>query len=199
MARLSPVDREFARAWPLIDSIDGFLESPHQERWLFGAALSLPEGSTIVEVGSYKGRSTSALAFACTGTGKRVFAIDTFDGNEADFHERGFLGTFLGNLEERGLSGCVTAMPGRSVEIAAEWRRPINLLFIDGSHVFQDVVADFQGFFPHVVPGGIVALHDVVHTWPGPLRAWDTVVRPRVVSVGACGSLAYGRKPRRAP
>lgn len=182
---------------PQIETIEGLLDSPAQERWLFRAARGLPEDSVIVEIGSFKGRSTSCLAFACAETGKRVFAIDTFDGNDVDFPQRAFLGDFLRTLEERGLCQYVTPVLGRSAEVASHWERPIHLLFIDGSHLFEDVVADFEGFFPHVVPGGIVGLHDVIPTWPGPLRAWEEVVRPLLVATGACSSLAFGRKPRR--
>lgn len=66
-----------------------------------------------------------------------------------------------------------------------------------GSHDYEAVLADFHGFFPHVVPGGIVALHDVVETWPGPLRAWQETIQHQLTDVGYCTTLAYRRKPIR--
>ena len=54
---------------------------------------------------------------------------------------------------------------------------------------------DFFGFFPHVVPGGIVAVHDVVETWPGPLRAWHKHIKQHLQDVGYCSTLGYGVKP----
>jgi glycosyltransferase involved in cell wall biosynthesis len=194
-AWLSSSERQFRKIWPSIDSIEGLLTSPAQERWLFEAARSLPSSGNIVEIGSFKGRSTSCLAYGCRGTGKHVFAIDTFDGNDVDFHRRQFFEEFMKNLEERSLSEYVVPLKGVSAEVARAWDRPIDLLFIDGSHQYEDVVADFSGFFRHVIPGGIVAVHDVACTWPGPERAWHENIKGRLEDVGYCGSLAYGAKP----
>ncbi len=87
---MSSEEREFRRIYPMIDSVEGLLVSPMQKRWLFRAAKSLPDGANIAEIGSFKGRSTCSLAYACRGTKKHVFAIDTFMGNAVDFHQRGF-------------------------------------------------------------------------------------------------------------
>lgn len=193
---LSPAERQFARIWPSIASVEGLLSSPRQERWLFEAALALPDGAVIVEVGSFKGRSTCCLAYGCMGTARHVFAIDTFEGNAHDFHRSQFFQEFSRNLQERGLSEHVTPIRSESARAAKEWDSPINLLFIDGSHRYEDVVADFCLFFPHVVRGGIVAVHDVVETWPGPLGAWHNIIKGQLRNIGYCGSLAYGTKPR---
>lgn len=192
--RLLPNRLAFQKVWPMIDKIPGFLVSPRQEQWLFEAARSLGDGAIILEIGSYKGRSTACLALGCTRTKKHVFTIDTFDGNKVDFHERDFYAEFWQNIERCGLKSYVTPIIGSSAEIAYSWREPIDLLFIDGSHQLADVLDDFHNFFPHVVPGGIVALHDVVEDWPGPLRAWNEHIRHRLVNIDRCETLFYGRK-----
>lgn len=194
---VSPAEREFRRIWPIIDAIEGLLVSPDQEHWLFRTARSMPDGAAIVEIGSFKGRSTCCLAYGCRGTKKHVFSVDTFDGNDADFHHRNFFQEFWHNVEECGLTAYVTPVQGRSSEVAKTWANPVHLLFIDGSHQYEDVLADFYGFLPHIVPGGIVALHDVVETWPGPLRAWNDAVKHELVDLGTCTTLAYGTKPER--
>ncbi len=199
LRRVSPAEREFQRVWPLIDSVEGYLVSPQQEQWLFRTARALPEGANIVEVGSFKGRSTCSLGFGCRGARKRVFAVDTFEGNEVDFSQRGFFAVFWGNVERCALTDYVTPVRGQSVEVAKAWDKPIHFLFIDGSHQFADVLADFRGFFPHVVPGGIVALHDLHETWPGPRRAWEECIRYELAEVGYCSTLGYGRKPAGVP
>jgi hypothetical protein len=49
----------------------------------------------------------------------------------------------------------------RSGEAAARsWTDPVDFLFIDGDHTWEGLRGDWQGFSPHVVPGGIVCLHD---------------------------------------
>jgi methyltransferase family protein len=188
------LEREWRRAWSLCDRVDGWLMEG-QERWLFEAAYYLPSAANIVEIGSFKGRSTCFLASGCRGTKKRVFAIDTFDGNDCDFGYRNFFGEFSKNLQSCGLSDYVEPLVGISAEVAKTWNKPIHLLFIDGSHRYEDISSDFEGFFPHVVPGGVIALHDVIEGWPGPLRAWHEIAKHRLVDVGYCQSLAYGRKP----
>jgi len=188
------IEREWRRAWPLVDSVPGYLFEG-QEQWLFEAAYSLPGPANIVEIGSFRGRSTCALASGCRGTEKRVFAIDTFDGNDCDFPARNFLDEFSGNVKRCGLSEYVVPMVGVSREIARTWSEPISLLFIDGSHKHEDVLADFDGFFPHVVPGGMVAFHDVCDDWPGVLQAWNDTAKQRLTDVGKVLSLAFGRKP----
>jgi len=195
---VSVKERKFSRIWPLIDTIEGHLVSPLQERWLFCAAFSLPLGANIVEIGSYKGRSTCCLAFGCKGTNKHVFAIDTFDGNDDDFFERNFFSDFKENIERCGLSEYITPLIGRSDEVTRSWDKPINFLLIDGSHVYEDVLTDFHNYFHWVVPGGIVALHDVGdgQGWPGPFRAWHEDIKSRLINVGTCSTLAFGTKPK---
>lgn len=195
MARmLNPEEREFRRVWPLIDSVEGHLV-PGQEQWLFNAARSLPEGSNIVEIGSFKGRSTCCLGFGCRGSQKKVFAVDSFNGNDWDFADRNFFKEFQSNIERCGLSNVVKPTVGLSTEVAKTWKEPIHMLFVDGSHRYEDVVADFVGFFPYVVRGGLVAFHDVVDTWPGVYEAWDKVLKNKLTNRGSCSSLAFGRKP----
>ncbi len=195
---VSPTERQFTKVWPHIASIEGLLV-PGQERWLFGVARRLPDGAIIVEIGSYKGRSTCCLAYGCVGTKKRVYAIDTFEGNDADFFERDFFSEFENNIEKCGLSEYVTPLIGKSIEVARTWDKPINLLFIDGSHVYEDVLVDFRNFFTWVVPDGIVALHDAGdgRGWPGPFRAWHEDIKSQLVDIGTCSTLAFGIKPRR--
>ena len=193
------IDPEWRRALSMSRSIPGWL-NPEQKRWLFDAACNLPSETTIVEIGSFKGLSTCFLASGCRGTSKLVFAVDTFNGNDVDFGHRDFFNEFSANIERTGLSHYVRPVVGISWEVAKTWKEPIHLLFIDGSHRYEDVLRDFEGFFPHVVPGGLVAFHDVgEEDWPGPLRAWNDTFSKRLVKTGHCSTLAYGYKPEEKP
>src|SRR2546429_8130962 len=60
----------------------------------------------------------------------------------------------------------------RPAHLARDWRRPIRLLWIDGDHQYEAVKRDLALFRPYLAPGAIVAMHDVLGTWPGPLRAF---------------------------
>lgn len=41
--------------------------------------------------------------------------------------------------------------------------RPIDFMFIDGGHRFDNVYQDFYKYIPLVKPGGIIAFHDVLY------------------------------------
>ncbi len=189
---LNPTDREFRRIWPLINSVEGFLDDAHG-RWLFKAARALPEGSVVVEIGSFKGRSTSCLALGCLGGRKRVYAIDRFDGGP-DLPRQDTLQEFSENIRRCSVSGYVEPLIGFSSEVAKTWNKPIHLLFIDGSHQYEDVLADFTAFYPHVVAGGIIAVHDIDENWLGVVRAWNETIKHQLGAIGYCTTLGFGRK-----
>jgi MMP 1-O-methyltransferase len=190
---LNPAQREFQHFWPVIDSVEGWL-LPSEGAWLFQVARSLPKDGNIVEIGSFKGRSTCCLALACRGTARRVFGIDTFDGGP-DLPKLNSLPDFRRNLERCGVAAYVKPIVEHSGTAARIWKEPIHLLFIDGSHGYEDVLADFAGFLPHVVPGGIVAFHDVRNeNWPGVAKAWAEI-KGQLTEIGYSDSLGFGRKP----
>src|SRR4249920_3462356 len=56
-------------------SIPGWTTSG-QLRHLRRLVTSLPDGSLIAEIGVWQGRSAIAMADACRGTSKKVFAVD---------------------------------------------------------------------------------------------------------------------------
>jgi len=47
-----------------------------------------------------------------------------------------------------------------SHDAARHWTAPIDFLFIDGDHSWAGLERDWQDWTSHLVPGGLVALHD---------------------------------------
>jgi len=192
----------FEEAWPAIDAIPGWL-SPGQERCLYDLAAGLPNDGRILEIGCYLGRSSAAIASACRGTSKHIFCMDTFCGNDSDFvngensiswEGDDFFGVYDANLRKAGLRSFVTPLRGMSHDLVACWCEPLDMLFIDAGHEYEDVLRDVELYFPFVKQGGIVALHDVTPGWPGVYRVWNEHAKPLLVEHGARGSLAYGTK-----
>lgn len=70
---------------------------------------------------------------------------------------------------------------------------PFDFIFIDGSHQYDDVKRDVQLFYPSIKPGGVLALHNVIPTWPGPLKVW-TEISDLLTNKHNCGSLFWGTK-----
>jgi len=182
----------------LIDEIDGLLVRG-QERWLYEQVRSLPEGATIVEIGSYKGRSTVAMGYGCINSSKHIYCIDTFDGNVNDFQgpgRRDFYAEWESNITKNGLRSYVTPTIGYSQDVVKNWNKLIDFIFIDGSHIYDDVRKDFDGFFPHLKAGGVLAMHDVGNPGhPGVLQVWEERGLKLLESVGYCSTIAYGYKP----
>jgi GT2 family glycosyltransferase len=194
---------EFEAVWPLIDRVSGFL-IPGQERWLFNAVSQLPGDAVIVEIGSFLGRSTTAMAFACRGTNRKIHAIDTFKGNDSDFIKGknnvawegdDYFETFESNLVANDLLKHVVPHRGLSSEVGTTWSLPADFIFIDGSHEYEDVVSDFETYFPWLKPGGLIAFHDVLPGWEGPYKAWQEDVRQHLERPSHLFSIAAGRKP----
>lgn len=186
-----------------IQNVEGWL-LPGQDRWLLDIAHWLPNHANILEIGSFKGKGTICLALGCLNTRKHIYALDTFCGNDTDFVvESSFYKEWERNLSQLGgvsLDRYVTPCIGRSDAFYKYWTIPLHLLFIDGSHEYEDVLADFENFFPHIVPGGVVALHDVGHraekpgAFIGPHRVWHECISSQLYDTGFCSTLAYGRK-----
>lgn len=150
-----------------------------QERLLlFQTAFALPQGFTIVEIGSYLGASTAFMAFAALHRSGLVHAVDPWTndamGNEA---ARDTWGDFRRNTEP--FAHYIVPHRGFSAEVRA--REPdlvCDMLFVDGDHSFDAVVTDLQAWLPALRRGGVLAMHDM--DAPGPKQAFESLVAPRL-------------------
>jgi predicted O-methyltransferase YrrM len=68
-------------------------------------------------------------------------------------------------LAAAGLEDEVIAIVGHSARVARHWRTPLAMLFIDGGHSEDPVTQDYEGWSPHVMPGGALVFHDI---YPNP-------------------------------
>lgn len=184
----------------IVGRIKGLI-SLDQAEWLFRTAQSLPDDACIVEIGSYLGRATVGLALGCVGSNRLVYSIDTFrgiyyDSPSGERFEQDFFEMWRDNMEEVGILEYIRPLCEDSEIVAKQWKEPIHFLFLDGSHKYETVLADYQGFYPYVVDGGIIAFHDVVPEWGGPFRVWNELARNELADIGTVRQLAYGRKVR---
>jgi MMP 1-O-methyltransferase len=153
----------------------GFMP-PDEGVALFETAAAYAAAGPIAEIGTYCGKSTIYLAEAARQAGQVVLTVDHHHGSEEnqpgwEYHDTelvdpatGRLDTlphFRSTLAAAGLEEHVIAIVGRSAAVAALWRTPLGMLFIDGGHTDAAAVADYEGWAPHVKPGGALAIHDV--------------------------------------
>lgn len=131
----------------------------------------------LLEIGSYCGKSAVYLGAAARAGGSVLFSIDHHRGSEEN--QRGWehhderledaestdrletLPHFRRTIDAAGLDDVVIAIVGDSPVIARHWRTPVGLVFIDGGHGEDPAHADYEGWAPHVVLGGLLAIHDV--------------------------------------
>jgi predicted O-methyltransferase YrrM len=150
-------DERFRAIWAVADGIPGWL-TDGQAALLHEQASSLPAGSTAVEIGSHRGRSTVVLAAALQERGGHLVAIDPF------VEGRLFGGSRTRDDFERSVA---TAGVGDAVELVQEystrartsWTRNFDLLYIDGKHDYWTLSDDLQ-WRVHLPDGAPVLVHD---------------------------------------
>lgn len=159
-------DEEFAAVLAAIADVDGWL-TPAQVRRLWDRARALPPSSTIVEIGSFHGRSTIVLARARLES-SQVIAIDPHAGGdrlpqvsqlEPPEGQRDFQ-TFHANLRRAGVESRVRHVRLPSLEALGALAGHVDLLFIDGAHGYGPARADIERWGPRIPSGGTMLLHD---------------------------------------
>ena len=178
------------------------------------AAAAVP-GAAWVEVGSYCGRSTIWLGDAAEQAGTVLFAVDHHRGSEenqagwehhdaevvdARVAKMDTLPFFRAAIHDAGLEASVIGVVGRSPDVARHWGTPLAFLFIDGGHGDEPARRDFEGWTPHVAPGGTLAIHDVfADPADGGRPPYELIYLPALASgqfteISATGSLRILRK-----
>lgn len=152
-----------------MESIPGYFTRDEGSLLQATARKALDIAPAIVEIGSYKGRSTSVLG-ACArekSSDSVVYAIDPHEG-DINLPERvaPSLEAFEENIKRADVASHVRLMKAKSQDVV--WTgEPIGLLFIDGIHDAENVARDYHQFAHHLAQGAFVAFHDVEPTYPG--------------------------------
>lgn len=156
--------------------------SAQEYEWLYHQVLALPktEGGIVVEIGSWRGASTVTLAAACDEMGYRLHTIDTWHLGKFEKQPLGpvrvlrkhakpddkWFDAFMDATEaliRSNLSRIVfqhvadASKMGQDVAFIA----PVVMLWIDGGHQHPQCYEDWNNYAKYVMPGGMVAVHDV--------------------------------------
>jgi MMP 1-O-methyltransferase len=168
----------------------------------------------LLEVGSYCGKSAVYLGAAARAAATVLFSVDHHRGSEEnqagwEHHDpevvdptTGRMDTlpfFRRTIERAGLEDAVVAVVGDSPAIAAHWRTPLGLVFVDGGHAFEVVLADYEAWSPHVAAGGLLVFHDVFEDprdgGQAPFEVWKRAVASGIFTpVSTTGSLRALRR-----
>ena len=157
------------------ETVKGFLDRAEAEA-LFELAFELAPRGPIVEIGSYCGKSALVLGAAAREAGARLITIDHHRGSEEnqpgwEYHDKDLWDDEAGALDtlphlrralrEADLEEQVVVVVARSEAVAPIWMVPIAMLFIDGGHSREAAHTDYRLWAPRVMPGGVLAIHDV--------------------------------------
>ena len=171
-AGLPAMPEELRRA---AEEARGFMPPP-EGLALYRAAAAYATAGPVLEIGTYCGKSTIYLACAARQAGQAVITVDHHHGSEEnqpgwEYHDPGLVDPATGRLDTLpqfratlaglGLDEDVIAIVGRSADVARLWTAPLGMLFIDGGHTEGAAQSDYEGWAPHVAPGGALAIHDV--------------------------------------
>jgi beta-1,4-mannosyl-glycoprotein beta-1,4-N-acetylglucosaminyltransferase len=160
-------------------SVDGFM-SDLELSWIAKQAKIFP---VVIEVGSWKGRSTRSWGDNSCG---KVYAIDHWKGTEDEretFHievkemngDKIYF-TFLSNNYDLIENGKVLPIRMDSINAAkflTDKGIQADMIFIDGGHTYEEVKKDIDIWLPLVKETGFIAGHDYFHEhhWPGVKQA----------------------------
>ena len=154
----------------------------------------------ILEIGSFKGKSTIILAKSAAAAGlEKIHACDPLslscETDPSDATEDELPSIFYGNLKKYNVNEIVEFHQMKSGKLAESWNNPLKILWIDGDHTFNGVMSDFTLFKPYLTPGSIVCFHDVLHGFDGPIRTFmeSVLLSGEFGDCGICGSIGWSQ------
>ena len=159
-------DASYATVESTVAGIEGWMSRDQGER-LWRAARACRPGGRIVEIGSFRGRSTIVLALGAAPD-VEVVAIDPHAGNDRGPQElEGYAAqaaddhvAFTANLAAAGVDHRVRHVREFSDRALAHVDGPIDVLYIDGAHRYGPARADIRQWGARVADGGTLLIHD---------------------------------------
>jgi hypothetical protein len=129
----------------MINGVDGWCSKP--STFALYSIARCTDSPTILEIGSYKGRSTLALALG--NPSAKIFSCDPHTG-DLEQRELGLkIDTFSEFLHNLASAGVTNVSPAKleSTEFARIYKGPkIDIQFIDGLHTYDAVVQDIEAW-----------------------------------------------------
>jgi hypothetical protein len=189
---MTAAKQEFLAKFTMDDPFVGFTRKESAELWgwngdlpIFNDLISQMRPTTVVEVGSWLGQSscTMARSMKTHNLDSVLICVDTWLGSLEHWKspaDRAHLDTkngrptiyesFMTNVDREELSGYVVPLPLPSTiacQLLADM--PVDMVYLDGSHDYRDVLRDLQDYWPMVRDNGGILFGDDL--------AWESVSR----------------------
>ena len=123
------------------------------------AARARP-GDTLVEVGSYFGRSACYLSERLKDKDATLLCVDVWS-------DPAWFVTFQANVEACNVADVVVPLRCDSIRASRLVANNLAAVFIDADHTYESVKADIAAWLPKVRAGGLIAGHDFGLAFPG--------------------------------
>lgn len=184
-----------------VDDIEGWFSTDQLAR-VTARAADTREGGCLVEIGSFRGRSTVAIARSAPADAA-IYAIDPHAGNDRGPQEITGFETeaqedhevFVANLRRSGVDERVTHVRKFSREAHADVPDGIDMLHIDGAHRLGPARSDIRSWGDRVAPGGVMLIHDAFSSVGVTLAILSSLLfSSRWRYVGRSGSLVEYRR-----
>jgi len=152
-------------------------------------------GDTLVEVGTFLGKSAAYMADRIRASAKEVrfYVVDPWDPTEyenwwidirkdppapwpvEELYGKPLVEAFEHCIRSVGATDWIRPSRASSVSVAEIFSdRTLAFVFIDANHLYEGISADIRAWRPKIKPGGILAGHDYrVKAWPDVARAVD--------------------------
>ena len=183
----------------IVYNVEGYLTLPEGEL-LYNLAKYCQKKGVIVEIGSWKGKSTIWLGKGSKeGKSIEIYAIDPHEGLmkvKEKYQENSTLNEFKKNIRTAKVDDIIIPIIKTSEEAATSFDKPIGLIFIDGLHEYEYSKSDFNLWFPKVIYDGYMAFHDTVKPSMGSKRVVSENVYKsnQFKNVGFVGTITYAQK-----
>lgn len=155
--------------------VKGFL-SDKEAKKLQELFLNVHHLGSVLEIGTYCGKSTLNFALVAKKIGGLIYSVDHHTGSEEhqlgeEYHDEDLydkrlekfntLPELLKNLRTSSLGKYIIPILSKSSEASKTFSELISLLFIDGGHSLEAALSDYNSWKDKICPGGLLVIHDV--------------------------------------
>ena len=157
---------------------------------------AVPENGTLVEIGSWRGRSTSCMGSLIKNTNRNVkfYSVDTWEGSDEEEHikliqelksqGKTLFDEFQENIKSCGVNDVIIPIQSTSILAAEQFEdNSLDFVHIDASHEYEDVLNDIKSWYPKVKPGGMITGDDYISCWDGVVKAVDEYFNNKIITI----------------
>ena len=155
--------------------VKGFLNDKEAKK-LQELFLNVHHLGSVLEIGTYCGKSTLNFALIAKKIGGLIYTVDHHTGSEEhqlgeEYHDEDLydkrlkkfntLPEFLKNLRSSNLDNFIIPIISKSSDASETFSELISLLFIDGGHSLEAALSDYNSWKDKICSGGLLVIHDV--------------------------------------